>query len=154
MVQKKGVDLTPISLRTPLSRKDVEQLRVGDIVTFTGYLFTCRSQFHIHFMDRGNIPPFDSKRYNVMVHSGPIVEKVGEGWRVRAMSMTTSIRFNKWEPEAIRRLGLRAIIGKGKVGKETREALRRYRLHPFGKSGCIRRGLCHHGGINGGSPLA
>ena len=126
MVQKKGVDLTPISLRTPLSRKDVEQLRVGDIVTFTGHLFTCRSQFHIHFIDRGNIPPFDSKRHNVMVHSGPIVEKVGEGWRMRAMSMTTSIRFNKWEPEAIRRLGLRAIIGKGKVGKETREALRRY----------------------------
>lgn len=118
--------MTPIDLKAPLSKEDVEQLRVGDIVTFTGHLFTCRSQFHIHFIEGGNIPPFDSKRYNVMVHSGPIMGKVGGGWRVRAMSMTTSIRFNKWEPEAIRRLGLRAIIGKGKVGEETREALQRY----------------------------
>ncbi len=118
--------MTPIDLKTPLLKEDVERLRVGDIVTLTGYLFTCRSQFHIYFIDEGHPPPFDSNRYHVMIHSGPIMEKMGEGWRVRAISVTTSIRFNKWEPEVIRRLGLRAIIGKGKVGKETREALKKY----------------------------
>lgn len=118
--------MNPIDLKTPLSEEDVEKLRAGDIVTLTGHLFTCRSQFHIHFIEEGHIPPFDSKQYNVMIHSGPIMEKVGEGWKVRAISVTTSIRFNKWEPEVIHRLGLRAMIGKGKVGKETREALKKY----------------------------
>jgi tartrate/fumarate subfamily iron-sulfur-dependent hydro-lyase beta chain len=128
MVQKREGDktMTPIKLETPLSKEDVENLRVGDLVTLTGHLFTCRSQFHIHFIDEGHIPPFDPTKYHVMIHSGPIMEKIGEGWKVRAISVTTSIRFNKWEPEAIRRLGLRAIIGKGKVGKETREALKKY----------------------------
>ncbi len=129
--------MTPINLKTPLSREDVEKLRVGDLVTLTGHLFTCRSQFHIHFIDEGHIPPFDSKKYQVMIHSGPIMEQVGDGWNVRAISVTTSIRFNKWEPEAIRRLGLRAIIGKGKVGKETREALKEFGCVHMARTGAF-----------------
>jgi tartrate/fumarate subfamily iron-sulfur-dependent hydro-lyase beta chain len=129
--------MTPINLKTPLSREDVEKLRVGDVVTLTGHLFTCRSQFHIHFIDEGHIPPFDSKQYHVMSHTGPIMEKAGEGWKVRAISVTTSIRFNKWEPEAIRRLGLRAIIGKGKVGKETREALKEFGCIHLARTGAF-----------------
>lgn len=127
--------MTPIDLETPLSGIDVEQLRVGDIVTVTGYLVTCRSQFYIHFIEKGNIPPFDSRKYNVMIHSGPIIERTGDSWKVRAISITTSIRFNRWMPEVIRRLGLRAVIGKGSVGNVTREALKKY--------GCIY--LCRTG---------
>lgn len=118
--------MTLINLKTPLSREDVEKLTVGDVVSLSGHLFTCRSQFHIHFIDEGNIPPFDPQKYQVMIHSGPIMEKMAGGWKVRAISITTSIRFNKWEPEVIKKLGLKAIIGKGKVGKETREALKQY----------------------------
>jgi L(+)-tartrate dehydratase beta subunit len=70
-----------------------------------------------------------------MIHSGPIVENIPGGWKMRAMSITTSVRFNKWEPETIQRLGLKALIGKGKVGKETREALREYGCVHLGKTG-------------------
>ena len=127
--------MTPIYLKTPLRKKDIDLLKAGDVVMITGTLFTTRSQFHIHFIDNGHIPPFDPRKNNVMLHSGPLVEKVGDGWQVRAMSVTTSIRFDKWEPEAIRRLGLRAIIGKGKVGDGTRAALRKYGCVHLGKTG-------------------
>jgi L(+)-tartrate dehydratase beta subunit len=139
VVQTKDEIMSMIYLNAPLLKEEVEKLQVGDIVTITGLLFTCRSQFHIHFIERGHFPPFDSKKCNVMIHNGPIVERVGEGWKVRAISITTSIRFNKWEPETIRRLGLRAIIGKGTVGKETREALK--------TCGCVH--LCKTGIFSG-----
>lgn len=129
--------MTPINLNAPLTKEDVEDLKVGDIVTLTGSLFTCRSQFHIYFIDEGHIPPFDPKKFNVMIHSGPIMEKIGEGWKVRGLSVTTSIRFNKWEPEVIQKLGLRAIIGKGKVGKETREALQEYGCIHLARTGAF-----------------
>lgn len=129
--------MTPINLKTPLSREDVEILRVGDIVTISGYIFTSRSQFHIRFIDNGHIPPLNNSQHNVMIHSGPIMEKVGEKWKMRAMSVTTSIRFDKWESEVIRRLGLRAIIGKGKVGRDTQGALCKYGCVHLGKTGAV-----------------
>ena len=127
--------MTPLNLKAPLSHEDIDRLRLGDLVTITGTLFTARSQFHIKFIEKGIIPPFGHETCNVMIHSGPIVESVPGGWKMRAMSITTSVRFNKWEPETIRRLGLKALIGKGKVGKETREALREYGCVHLGKTG-------------------
>jgi len=37
-------------LRTPLSREDVEKLRVGDIVYISGTLYTARDQAHKRFV--------------------------------------------------------------------------------------------------------
>ena len=127
--------MSTINLKTPLSQEDAALLRVGDIVTITGTIFTARSQFHIKLIEKGTSAPFDQQKNNVMIHSGPIVEHFDGQWKMRAMSITTSIRFNKWEPETIRRLGLRALIGKGRVGKETREALREYGCVHLGKTG-------------------
>ena len=126
-----------ISLKTPLSREDVEILRVGDIVTINGYIFTSRGQFHIRFIENGQVPPLKKSQHNVMIHSGPIVKRVGNKWEMRAMSVTTSIRFDKWEPDVIRRLGIRAIIGKGKVGRKTQSALCKYGCVHLGKIGAV-----------------
>ncbi len=112
-------------LEIPLSEEDLYSLRVGQIVTLTGILWTCGSRFHVRVVEEGTLPPFDTHKHNVMLHSEPIVANQEGVWRLKAGSITASSRFEKWEPAAIERLGLRAIVGKGKVGGKTLEAMKR-----------------------------
>lgn len=112
-----------IHLTTPLSEAQVRALRSGDIVSMNGVIWTCRSRFHKEFIEQGNVPPIDTNQWNVMIHSGPIVEQTEGGYRIRALSITSSIRFEHWEPETIRRLRLRTIIGKGSMGPATIQAM-------------------------------
>src|SRR5450759_3998985 len=115
-----------IELKVPLSRADVVGLRAGDVVSISGRIFTARSGFYHKLVEQGIPFPLDREQHNVMLHSGPIVKAVGPGrYRVQAISITTSVRFNHWEPGVIEQLGLAAIIAKGRVGKETREAMQR-----------------------------
>jgi fumarate hydratase subunit beta len=95
-------------------------------------------------IDQGMEFPLDSRKNNVMLHSGPIIGRdAGGNYRVNAISITTSVRFNKWEPIVIEKLGLRAVIAKGRVGRETREAMREF--------GCVH--LCRTGTFAGAFAL-
>lgn len=113
-----------IKLTTPLTEESVRALRVGDIVTVTGYIFTARTAFHVLAMERGVIPPLDFSTCNVMAHCGPVMKR-GEGgkWVAVHAGGTTSNRLEKFGPWIIRKLGLRAIIGKGTMGEETAKAM-------------------------------
>jgi fumarate hydratase subunit beta len=131
-------------LNAPLSYEDVAALHAGDIVTISGDIFTSRSGFYRKLVTEGNRFPLDKGKNNVMLHSGPIIKKENNGeFKVSAISITTSVRFNKWEPGVIEQLGLRAIIAKGRVGKETRDAMRKY--------GCVH--LCRTGTFAGAFAL-
>lgn len=116
-------------LEIPFSEDSLRSLGVGDIVMLTGVLWTSGSRFHVRVVEEGILPPIDTKKYHVMLHGEPIVVKQDGEWKLRAGSITASSRFEKWEPEAIRRLHLRAIVGKGRVGKRTLAAMK--------ESGCI-----------------
>jgi tartrate/fumarate subfamily iron-sulfur-dependent hydro-lyase beta chain len=114
-------------LTVPLSYEDAASLKIGDLVYVSGGIFTARSGFYHKYIEEGQPFPLDKTHNNVMLHSGPIIKVESENqYRVQAISITTSVRFNKWEPQVIEELGLRAIIAKGRVGKETREAMRRF----------------------------
>lgn len=131
-------------LHVPLSYDDIAGLKAGDIVYVSGDIFTSRSGFFRKYVDQRIPFPLDAKHNNVMLHSGPIIKKEDNGnYRLHAISITTSVRFNKWEPQVIEELGLRAIIAKGRVGKETREAMRRF--------GCVH--LCRTGTFAGAFAL-
>lgn len=126
-------------LQVPLSFEDVAALRVGDMVMVNGDVFTSRSGFYKKLLTEKEPFPLDPAKNNVMLHSGPIIKRVDDWYEVAAISITTSVRFNKWEPEVIEKLGLRAIIAKGRVGRETREAMKRF--------GCVH--LCRTGTFAG-----
>lgn len=131
-------------LNAPLNYEDVSDLRAGDLVYISGDIFTGRSGFYKKFIDQKVSFPLDPKKNNVMLHSGPIIKKEPDNnFKLKAISITTSVRFNKWEPEVIERLGLRAIIAKGRVGKETREAMQKF--------GCVH--LCRTGTFAGAFAL-
>ena len=110
----------PIRLNTPLTEESVRSLKLGDIVYLSGYMFTARTMFHVLALERNQIPALDFKTFNVMAHCGPVMKKGEDGkWTVVHAGGTTSNRFEKFGPGILRKLGLRAIIGKGTMGSET-----------------------------------
>jgi fumarate hydratase subunit beta len=115
-------------LRTPLSESDVRRLRVGDIVYLTGVIYTARDAAHrriVEYLKENKPLPFDL-RGGVIYHCGPVVAKRGDQWIVLAGGPTTSTRMELYEYEAIEKLGVRMVIGKGGMGKRTAEACARY----------------------------
>lgn len=111
-------------LQTPLSPEDVKNLRIGDLVTITGTFFSCRSKFHVKLLRENYQVPPEIEGINVMCHMGPIMKRDGEEWRPVSGGPTTSFRMDRFGPEMIKKLNLRAIIGKGTMGEKTMAAMR------------------------------
>lgn len=110
-------------LRYPFDEKSVRALRVGDAVEISGRVYTGRDKFHKYFADGGKLPV--DFRDGAIYHCGPVI--VGDrktGWKVRAAGPTTSVRENAYEPNFIRRSGVRLVIGKGGMDSATLKAMK------------------------------
>jgi fumarate hydratase class I len=112
-----------VVLRAPLTEEQVRTLKVGDVVLIGGEVFTGRDAVHAHLMK--NPPPVDLHGA-VLYHCGPVMLKEGEIWIVKAAGPTTSIREEPYQAHVIREYGVRAVIGKGGMGKKTLAALKEY----------------------------
>jgi fumarate hydratase subunit beta len=111
-------------LTTSLKNKDVKGLRVGDVVYFSGELYTMRDMAHnraIEFLRGKKRLPFNLLG-KVVYHCGPIVN----GGEVISAGPTTSMRMESMEPDLIRFSGLKGIIGKGGMGIHTCNALKKF----------------------------
>jgi fumarate hydratase class I len=123
MAHGEGFPLTgrEVVLRAPLSEADVRALKVGDVVLISGEIFTGRDAVHAHLMK--NPPPVDLNGA-ILYHCGPVMLKQGETWTVKAAGPTTSSREEPYQADIIRNYGVRAVIGKGGMGKKTLAALK------------------------------
>ncbi len=110
-----------IVLRPPLSEADVRAHKVGDVVLITGEIFTGRDAVHAYLIQ--NPPPLDMSG-SVLYHCGPVMLKQGDQWTVKAAGPTTSSREEPYQADIIRNYGVRAVIGKGGMGKKTLAALK------------------------------
>jgi len=115
---------TTRDLALPLSEEDARGLELGEIVTVSGPVFTGRSLFHIRAVEEGIIPPIDFGAVNCFFHVGPVMREGESGWEIVSIEPTSSIRFERYSPEVVRRLGLRTLIGKTTMGPGTAQALR------------------------------
>ncbi len=112
-----------VVLTAPLTEETVRALKVGDVVLVSGEVYTGRDQVHAHLMK--NDPPVDLHGA-VLYHCGPVMLKEGEEWKVKAAGPTTSIREEPYQATVIERYGVRAVIGKGGMGKKTLAALEKH----------------------------
>jgi fumarate hydratase class I len=112
-----------VVLTAPLTEETVRALKVGDVVLVSGEVYTGRDQVHAFLMK--NDPPVDLHGA-VLYHCGPVMLKEGEEWKVKAAGPTTSIREEPYQATVIERYGVRAVIGKGGMGKKTLAALEKY----------------------------
>jgi tartrate/fumarate subfamily iron-sulfur-dependent hydro-lyase beta chain len=117
----------PIHLTTPLSAESVRKLKVNDIVTLTGTIYTARDMAHLKLRElkEGGKPLPEALEGSVIFHAGPVVKKTDGGFNLLNIGPTTSIRM---EPHSdfLGRLGVRAIVGKGGLGDGSVQAFKKY----------------------------
>jgi fumarate hydratase class I len=125
MAKAEGFPLTgrEVVLTAPLSEATVRALKVGDVVLINGEMFTGRDNVHAYLMK--NPPPVDLDGA-VLYHCGPVMLKHGARWEVKAAGPTTSSREEPYQAEVIKRYGVRAVIGKGGMGRKTLAALQEH----------------------------
>ncbi len=112
-------------LTSPLSDQDIEKLRIGDTVYISGKVFTCRSRLQKYIFDQKNKLPFSTEKRNILIHNGPIVVKENGEWKLVSFMPTSSIRFEKWGAKSVDEWGLKMIVGKTTMGKDTAEMMRK-----------------------------
>lgn len=113
-------------LHTPLSESDVRAVRAGDTLYLGGDVFTGRSRIHRYVFDEGNPLPFDTQKQNAMIHVGPIIIMENDAWKLVSFMPTSSLRFEKWGAAAVKTWGLRVIVGKTTMGRDTMRAMHEY----------------------------
>ncbi|MEO8097066.1 MAG: fumarate hydratase [Acidobacteriota bacterium] len=123
MTESEGFPLSgrEVVLRAPISEEQVRALKVGDVVLISGEMYTGRDAVHAHLMK--NAPPVDLHG-QVLYHCGPVMLKSGDTWTVKAAGPTTSAREEPYQADIIKNYGVRAVMGKGGMGKKTLAALK------------------------------
>lgn len=112
-----------IKLTTPISEEKIRSLKVGDVVLLSGIIYTGRDAIHAYLAK--NDSPIDL-RGGVIYHAGPVMLKKDNEWIVNAAGPTTSSREEPYQATVIRKFGIRAVIGKGGMGKNTLDALKEH----------------------------
>ncbi len=113
-------------IRTPIKDKDLEPVRVGDIVYLTGVIVTARDAAHNRFLVEGMSLPVDLRGLAIF-HAGPAVRKRDEGWEIVSIGPTTSMRMEPYEADFIEKTGVKIIVGKGFMGAKTAEACKKHK---------------------------
>ena len=112
-------------IKAPLTAETVKDLKAGDVVRISGYIYTARDAAHKRLTEalaRGEKLPLDLTN-NIIYYVGPTPAKPGE--IVGSAGPTTSGRMDKYTPTMIEQ-GMRGMIGKGSRSQEVIDACVKY----------------------------
>ncbi len=121
-------------IRTPLEDSVIEELKSGEKVFLSGYIYTARDAAHKRFVDTLNerkTLPFDLE-HQVIYYCGPSPSPPGKV--IGACGPTTSSRMDLYAPQLIS-LGLKGMIGKGKRSQSVKDSMKQYKAIYFGATG-------------------
>lgn len=111
-------------IKLPMPPEVTGTLKLGEIVTVSGMMFTGRSRFHIRAIEDDVAPPLNYEENNCFFHVGPVMRQDGNEWNIVSIEPTSSIRFERYGADVIRKFNLRTIIGKTTMGQRTAAALK------------------------------
>ena len=111
-------------IKLPMSESDAKSLKLGEMVTVSGLLFTGRSRLHIRAVEDNICPPIDCEKINCFFHVGPVMKQNGDEWEVVSCEPTSSIRFERYGADVVKKFNLRTLIGKTTMGPRTAQALK------------------------------
>ena len=138
-----------MKITLPLSKQAVSTLKAGDCVYLSGTILTARDCAHkriFELLDNNEKLPFEIKD-SIIFYAGPCPAKPNT--ISGSCGPTTSFRMNAYAPRLLE-LGLGAIIGKGEMSDEVREAIKRNKSIYFAAIGgagalyanCIKKSDC------------
>lgn len=123
-------------IKTPLDKKQISDLKIGDEILFTGIIYTARDQAHkrlVEAINEGKKLPFDLKGA-IVYYCGPT--STPRGRAIGSCGPTTSRRMDVFTP-ALLRAGIVGMIGKGNRSQEVVEAIKKFKAVYFVTySGC------------------
>jgi len=123
-----------VKLSPPLTAADVLKLHIGDRVLVSGVIYTARDAAHKRLVDllaAGKELPVDLKG-QILYYVGPSPARPGRV--IGAAGPTTAYRMDSYAP-TLMRLGLKAMIGKGKRDPAVIAALQEYQAVYLGATG-------------------
>lgn len=110
------------TLTTPLKAEELKELKAGDDVYITGYIYTARDAAHarlVKLLEEGKELPFDPEGA-VIYYVGPAPAKPGQP--IGSAGPTTSYRMDSYAPQLLD-AGLKGMIGKGKRDQEVVDSI-------------------------------
>lgn len=117
-------------IKTPLDKKQIQNLKAGDRVLLNGIIFTARDQAHkrmVQAIKKGKKLPLDLKGA-IIYYCGPAATPKGKV--IGSCGPTTSSRMDEFSSLLLKQ-GLKGMIGKGRRAKEVIEAIKKYRAVYF-----------------------
>ena len=120
--------MTVYQISTPISEEETRKFIVRDVIYLSGTIFTARDEAHrraLELASKGMTLPIKVDGL-AMYHCGPIVRKVDEKWRIISAGPTTSSRMEMFESDFLRNFKVSMIIGKGGMGPNTTEAMKKH----------------------------
>ena len=121
-------------VRTPLDDKWIRELRIGERVLLSGFVYTARDAAHKRFQEalrKGESLPF-SIEGQVIYYCGP--SPAPPGRPIGSCGPTTSSRMDTYTPQLLS-LGLKGMIGKGKRSPDVKNAMKEFGAVYFGATG-------------------
>jgi len=113
-------------ITTPVTDDVITEMKAGDKVYITGYLYTGRDSAHkklIDLVEAGKELPIDVKG-QFIYYVGPTPARPGNP--IGSAGPTTSYRMDSFAP-TLHELGLKGTIGKGSRNDKVKESLKRFK---------------------------
>ena len=110
-------------LNTPISYDDIKDLKAGEMVYISGYIYTGRDAAHkrlFEMLEAGEEMPFDFEG-QAIYYAGPCPNKPNQV--IGSVGPTTSGRMDTYSPALIEH-GLKYMIGKGRRNSAVVEAVK------------------------------
>ncbi|NPA69465.1 MAG: fumarate hydratase [Crenarchaeota archaeon] len=126
-------------VRTPIDERDVEKLKIRDIVYIDGIIITARDMTHRLIIEKLRKGELDPKMFEggVIYHAGPVVKREGQEWKIISIGPTTSLRMDKYIPQLLELVKVRLIVGKGGLGPRSEEAVKKHKcIYGIFPGGC------------------
>lgn len=114
-----------MQLRTPLTKRDMRALKIGDVLELTGTVYTARDAAHkrIQTAFEKDLPPPVDFRDQFIFYAGPCPTKPGRV--MGSIAPTTSMRMDSFV-EMTFQLGMLGMIGKGDRSPFVAELCKKY----------------------------
>lgn len=113
------------TIKAPLSKQDVAQLKMGEEVLLEGVIYVARDAAHkkmVQAIHAGEVLPFELQG-QLIYYAGPCPAPPGKV--IGSAGPTTSGRMDAYAPLFIER-GLKGMIGKGPRDKGVIESIQKY----------------------------
>ena len=130
-------------INAPLTEDVIKDLKSGDLVEITGFIYTARDAAHkrlVELINQGLSLPFEIAGA-IIYYVGPTPAKPGKV--IGSAGPTTSYRMDSYAPKLLE-IGLKGMVGKGKRSQEVREAIKKFKGIYFASTGGAAALLAKH----------